>query len=151
MSRIIKKEVEIEHPLEDILEIEPGTTMTTRAEILPAPTSIVLADYDEKDTEIEEKLDEIYQSAMGQAESIGDQIEVVEGKYKARVGEVSASMLTVALGAVREKRELKQHKDKFTLSSRTGDNPRTVNNNLILTHKEMLDLVKGKKPVNDED
>ena len=99
---VVKQEKIIEHPLESIFDIEPMTTPAEYNAIVPDEV-IPTVGYDDKDNEIEGKLEEIYASAMGQVGVISDEIERVEGKYKARMSEVSATMLNVALSAVREK------------------------------------------------
>jgi len=144
--KTIKKEKLIAHPLENTFDIEPGTTVVEYTEVLPA--EIVKApEYDKKDDEIEGKLEEVYTSAMGGVAAVGDAMETVEGKYKARIGEVTAAMLNVALGAVREKRELKQHKDKITVEAAESGTPNTVNNNLVVADRnEILRILAGKKP-----
>jgi hypothetical protein len=103
--------------------------------------AVPMANYDAKDDEIEEKLEEIYTIAMDQVQTLGDEIERVEGKYKARMGEVSATMLNVALGAVREKSALKMHKDKLTpVAGSTG--ARTVNNTLNVVTADRNELLR---------
>lgn len=119
----------IEHPLECVFDIEPNTTITTYNEILPEQP-VEMPNYDQKDDEIELKLEEIYGVAMGQVSLVADEMERVEGKYKARIGEVTANMLGVALGAVREKRAMKEHKDK--LQTRTIKNTGNVTNNTLV-------------------
>jgi hypothetical protein len=131
--------------MEDILDIESGTTMTEYKEVLPAPI-VNAPSYDAKDTEIEEKLEEIYSIALSNVETIADEMDRVEGKYKARIGEVTATMLNVALGAVKEKRELKQHKDKQAIDAAAGGTPHTVNNNLVVADRnEILRMLRDKK------
>ena len=81
---------------------------------------------------------------MGNVATIADEMERVEGKYKARIGEVTATMLNVALGAVREKTALKMHKDKLTPIPGAG--PQTVNNNLVVADRnEILQMLLQKK------
>lgn len=122
----------IAHPLEDVFGIPPNTTIVDQqiVEHQPSPVTVV---YDDKDVEIDEKLDKIYNTAMDNAEALADEIEVVEGKYKARMGEISATMLTVALGAVREKAQFKTNKDRLKPNT---NNPRAVgdNNNISNTN-----------------
>lgn len=143
MNASITHQKLIAHPLEIELGIEPGTTVVEYKEHIPAEI-IQPPSYDEKDLEIEEKLEEIYTEAMGQVSTLGDEIERVEGKYKARIGEVSATMLNVALGAVREKSHLKQHKDKVVPAGPVGGS-HTVNNNLIVADRnELLRLMIDK-------
>lgn len=140
---LIKKEKYIEHPLEDVLDIDSGTTIVEYREALPADV-VSMPTYDAKDDEIEGKLEEIYTVAMEQVQVISDETERVEGKYKARMGEVTATMLNVALGAVREKSALKMHKDKVSPANQSG--PSTVNNNLIVADRnEILRALLDKK------
>jgi hypothetical protein len=143
--KTVKKTKTIEHPMEQVLDIEPGTTVVEYHEMLPAEI-VQMPDYDKKDAEIEEKIEEVYTAAMGNVATVADEMERVEGKYKARIGEVTAAMLNVALGAVREKRELKMHKDKVAIEVSQGGNPRTVNNNLVVADRnEILRILADKK------
>lgn len=145
MSKIIKKERTIEHPLEEIFQLEPGTTVVEYKEVVP--TEILQApEYDDKDSEIEAQFQEIYDVAMGNVTAMSDEIERIEGKYKARAGEVTATMLSVALSAAREKAQLKSHKDKMSTEKITAGRPGTVNNNLIVADRnEILRAFLDKK------
>lgn len=148
MSSIITKEKLIEHPLEEVFDLDAGTTMVEYSEVLPAEV-VAMPNYDQKDDEIEGKLEEIYTTAMGQVAVIGDEMERVEGRFKARIGEVTATMLNVALGAVREKSVLKMHKDKLTPAQQAASTPHTVNNNLIVADRnELLRLMIDKAAAN---
>lgn len=136
---IIKTEEKaIEHPLETMFDIEPGTTMVEYREVLPEKP-VEMPNYDQKDDEIELKLEEIYGVAMGQVALVADEMERVEGKYKARIGEVTATMLNVALGAVREKRQMKEHKDKLSpIRNTIGDHNTITNNNVVVADRNEL-------------
>lgn len=153
-KKLIKTK-QIEHPMEEVLEIEPGTTVVEYKELVPVEP-VKIAEYDVKDDEIEGKLEEIYTVAMGQVEAVGDELDRVEGKYKARIGEVTANMLNVALGAVREKREMKSHKDKLfvsasALKNKLAGGEKTVNNNLIVADQsEILRVIQGEKKDEDD-
>lgn len=125
----------INHPLEQLFEIESGTTIVEYHEVLPEKP-IEMPNYDKKDDEIEIKLEEIYATAMGQVTLVADEMERVEGRYKARIGEVTATMLNVALGAVREKRIMKEHKDKLTPGKpATGS---VTNNTLVVASDSIV-------------
>lgn len=140
---INKTEKNIQHPLENVFDIEAGTTVIEQTTV-SLPAVVLPPSYDDKDDEIETRLEEIYAVAMSNVATISDEIERVEGKYKSRIGEVTATMLGVALGAVREKRELKQHKDKNALATQTAKTPGTVNNNLIVADRnEILRIMQG--------
>ena len=147
------KEKVIAHPLEAEFNITSNTTVVEVIDVVPVQT-VATPEYDDKDVEIEEKLDTIYKKALAHAEALGDEIEMVEGRYKARVGEVAATMLNVALASVREKSHMKQHKDKLS-TTRKGEVPTggggTTNNTLVVAnHSELLkllqDQMKPKKP-----
>ena len=58
-----EKEVIINHPMEEVLEIEPGTTVAT---VVERNTDLVVAEeFDEKDQEIDAQFQEVYDAAMG--------------------------------------------------------------------------------------
>lgn len=138
--KIVTKEKAIEHPLESVFDLDPGTTMVEYKEIVPAEI-VPMPNYDHKDDEIEGKLEEIYTVAMTNVATISDEMERVEGKFKARIGEVTAAMLNVALSAVREKSQLKQHKDKLSPTA-GAKGPTTVNNNLIMDRNELIKMLQ---------
>ena len=137
--KIIKKEKSIEHPLEEVFDIDAGTTIVEYHEVVPA-VIVHMPTYDEKDDEIEGQYEEIYTIAMSQVADIGDELGRVEGKYKARIGEVTATMLNVALSAVREKAQLKMHKDKLTPMSGSGPNTANNNSNITADRNELIRL-----------
>lgn len=140
MSKFIMEEIETDHPMEEVLGIEPGTTLMERPKA--EPTEIVVTeDYDEKDIEIERQLEDVYKAAMIQFEITCEESEKVEGRYKARNGEVAIQALTTALAAVRTKAEVKSSKDKV----RTKSSPKTLNQNLIVADRNELLKVLGNK------
>jgi hypothetical protein len=141
-NEIIRTEIEvpIDHPLEEVFDIEPGTTLlpTTVRET----QQVTMPSYDEKDKEVENQFNEVYDSAMGAFESLYQETEVIEGKYKARSGEVAVQFLNAALAAAQSKSQLKQHKDKISTVVNKG--PSTVNNNLIVGDRnDILRQLRG--------
>ncbi len=140
----IQKTKTIEHPMEQILDIEPGTTLVHYEESLPVPL-IEHEEYDEKDNEIEQQFQEVYEKAMDAFDAQSDITDTVEGKYAARNAEVSVQFLNTALAAAKEKSGLKQHKDKLEVSKAEAGKPKAVNNNLILDRNELLRLIQSTK------
>lgn len=141
----VTKEKIISHPLEDALGIEPCSTVVEYQEFIPAEI-VEMPNYDEKDNEIEGKLEEIYTLAIGNVSAISDEMDRVEGKYKARIGEVTATMLNVALGAVKQKADLKAHKDKLSLDKASAKTPHTLNQNLVVADRnDILRALMGDK------
>jgi len=144
MARQIKKtEKPAEHPLEDVLEIESGTTMTEFIEPeMPAEAVKIEGVYDDKDAEIEDQLQEIYETAMTQFEVQSGVVETVEGKYAARNAEVAVQFLTAALNAVQTKATVKSNKDKLVVKAHTDARPKTLNQNLIMDRNELMKLLE---------
>lgn len=136
-SRKGKKVVKtIEHPLEEFFEIESGTT---EVEVFERDGEVLSAEgYDSKDAEIEKQFQEIYDSAMEGYDVLAEEMERVEGKYVARVGEVSVQHLNAALNAAQAKMKLKEHKDKLESKGTSSPSHVTTNNNLIVDDRELF-------------
>lgn len=134
-KEIVIVQKNIEHPLEDVFDIEPGTTLVTRAE--QHTDLVVPVDYDEKDTEIEESIQEVYDKAMSGYERIQDECEDIEGRYLPRMMEVGVQHLKMALDAAEAKQRMKELKDKLSAKTKTVG-PKTVNNNLVISREDLL-------------
>ena len=145
-------EVETEHQLEEIFDIEAGSTLV---ETQKSSTDMVVAEeYDGKDDEIEGQFQEVYDAAMDAYEgSTGPEMQDIEPKYRARNMEVSVQYLNTALNAAKHKADLKAHKDKISVAAKSAKaGSRTVNNNLIVDRNELLKQIMGRgeeKPVID--
>lgn len=131
--------------MEEILDIEPGTTIMERVETLPSEI-VAAEEYDNKDNEIEKQFQEVYDSAMTAFEYASETTQVIEPKYRARNEEIAVQYLNTALAAAREKAMLKQHKDKVSVAKGKAMAPKTVNNNLIVADRnEILKSLRGDK------
>lgn len=136
-------EKEIEHPLEEVFDIEPGTTLVEREESLPLQL-VQHEQYDRKDKEIEDQLEEIRAAAMDAFDAQNDVVDTVDGKYAARNAEVAVQFLNTALQAIKEKSTLKIHKDKLTVDKANAGKPGTQNNTVnIFDRNELLKLMSG--------
>jgi hypothetical protein len=136
--KITTTEEYIEHPMEDVFDIESGTTLITKEEVVSGEL-VLPGNYDDKDHEIEDQFQEVYDAAMT---SFADQAGLLltsDPKYSARNMEVANAFLNTALAAAKEKSSVKQHKDKLSKT----DGPKTVNNNLIMDRNELLKMLKG--------
>jgi len=137
-------EIPIEHPLEQVFDIEEGSTLVPTT--VRSTEMVSIQQYDQKDNEIEGQFQEIYDASMGAFESMFQEAEVIEGKYKARSGEVAVQFLNAALAAAQSKSQLKQHKDKLVNNVR---GPSTVNNNLIVGDRnDILRKLRDMDPEN---
>lgn len=100
-----------EHPLEEEFDIERGSTEVAQYEY---QGEYISGDgYDEKDSEVEGQYQEVYDKAMSGYAELSEEVEDVEGKYKARLAEVSLQYLNTALNAAERKGKMKEHKDKL--------------------------------------
>lgn len=138
------KEIATTHPMEEVFDLEPGTTLEERE--VRETELCVPDDYDQKDSEIEEQIQEIYDAAMGAFESQCDETELVEGKYKARNAEVAVQFLNSALAAAKEKASLKAHKDKTAIATgklKGGPNQVTNNNIIVADRNDILKRLAG--------
>jgi len=138
-------EIAIEHPMEDVLGIEPGTTLVDTQK--STTELVVVEEYDEKDDEIEGQFQEVYDAAMDAYEGSTDgDIQDIEPKYRARNMEVAVQYLNTALNAAKMKSDVKMHKDKLGASTKNKPGgAKTVNNNLIVDRNDLLRAM-GRKP-----
>jgi len=128
-------------PLEETFEVEPYVTQGDIMEY-DEKDNIVGESYDEKDKSLDEEFNNVYVKALDAYSSLSEELEFVEGKYKARVGEVSNQFLNTALNAAKEKANLKGHKDNLVMK----ETNKTTNNNLFVgNHEELLKLLKDTK------
>ena len=137
------------HPLEDIFGLPSGTTEVT---VIQRQTQLVEhSDFDEKDSEIEEQFQEVYDVAMSTFENQVEMLERAETdpKYVARQMEVAAQFLNTALAAAKEKASLKTTKDKLLAAQRTGagNNVPSVGNGepIVMSHSALLKMLRDAK------
>lgn len=142
-TKITDAEREISHPLEEVFDIEENTTIVPYKKV---KTDLVPYEpFDVKDEELESQLQELYDMAIEAFENQQSESDTMEARFKARNAEVAAQYLKTALEAVREKRELKQHKDRINKKD-SG-----TANNLTLSRNDIIKLLQGVKPVNTID
>ena len=143
-------EKQINHPLETTFDIEQGSTMLPAVEVEQPVADCVI--YDDKDAEIDKQLQELYNKALSAYETQMLNAEMIEPKYKARAQEVAVQMLNTALATIKEKRELKQHKDKHLVAEKKASSGGVTNNNLIVTDRnDLLKLIKGSSDPESEE
>lgn len=136
------KEVNIEHPMEKVLDLEENSTSLVVADrqsnVVQAPS------YDEKDEEIETQFQEVYDAAMEAFDTQMNDSMSIEPKYRARNQEIAVQFLNAALNAASHKSSMKQHKDKVTLDHAKNAGPKTLNQNLIVADRnEILKHLHG--------
>lgn len=135
------------HPLEKTFELEAVVNDYEIIEYEESRDIVIGQSYDNKDASIDEEFDTIYHKAINAYDSMSEEMELVEGKYKARVGEVSNQFLSTALSAAKEKMNMKHHKDKLLVKEATAS---TTNNNLFVgNHEELLKVLQEAKGIDN--
>lgn len=139
MTDFETKEKAIEHPLEDVFGVEPGTTMVETIQAVPT-TTVSPASYDDKDQEIDDQFQEVYDLALTEFEKQSGR--VVEAKFAARNGEIAAQFLNTALAAAKAKHDVKKDKDKATSKQPASiGNVENQNNLVVADRNDLLDLL----------
>lgn len=134
------------HPLENLFNIENGSTDLEPYANLPIETRktdlVKIPElYDNKDQEIEEQFQEIYDYAISAYENQAKEIQHVEPKYRARNHEMAIQYLNTALQAAKEKSGVKANKDKLNIDKQKLEKKTsTTNNNLIIGNRN--DILK---------
>lgn len=136
-----KKTEIIEHPLEKVFDLPECTTIVS-TEYISKEEVVSTDEYDDKDIEIESQIQDVYELAIEAYHNQVGIINNIEPQFSSRNAEVANQFLGTALDAIREKRQIKQHKDKIKQQKTISNN--TVNNNLIIDRNEMLRLMLGK-------
>lgn len=127
--------------LEDVFDLTPCTT-TKDIVVVDQQPIIRPSEYDDKDGEIDEQFQEVYDKAMSAFEYQMERADStdVEPKYVARMHEVAANYLNTALAAAKEKASIKSNKDKVVATVKKAA-AMTQNNTLVVTHGSLLDML----------
>jgi hypothetical protein len=149
----MNNKIKIEHPLEDVLNIESGSS-SIDIEQQYAMTDEVRAsvaeatEKDEEDIVIEKKIDDVYDAAMGAFENQTALTEMVEPRYAARNAEVAANYLNIALNAANSRAKIKIERKRASTFVPFGGGNKTTNNLIVADRNELLRMIQvDDKPV----
>lgn len=133
----------VDHPLEEFFNIEPASTEVVKYQRKTELTPY--QEFDEKDTELEETYQEIYDAAMTGYDNLQEMIDTADTKFAARLGEVSVQHLNVALAAASKRANLKENKDKLLVRAKTAGAKGNTTNNIVLVEdrNELLRRLMG--------
>jgi len=122
----------IDHPLEELLNIESGSTEMVAFERVPDET-VQTIEYDDKDTQLEEELTEIQREALETFDALRDQMDsTTDNRQKARLAEVANQLLSTSLDAVKQKLKTKAEKDKLAKQKVTQAPSKVITNNTVI-------------------
>lgn len=135
------------HVLEGLFDLEPGTTMVNRLVVAePEPEDEVDIPaaplYDDKDAEIDNQFQQVYNAAFMTFEAQRMSTEGMNPQFQARALEVAQQFLNTALAAASEKAKLKAAKDKIV---KPVANVNNTTNNLVMDRDSMLKMLMNSK------
>ncbi len=131
--------------LEDVFDLMPGTT-TKDVIVVDEQPSLIPSDYDDKDGEIDEQFQEVYNKALAAFEFQMERADStdIDPKYVARMHEVAAGYLSTALAAANAKATLKSGKDKLATVMKKAASV-TNNNTVIMTHTDAIKALRERR------
>lgn len=137
--------------LEDVFDLVPGTTTKDVVVVETQPIHRPV-EYDEKDAEVDEQFQEVYDKAMSAFEYQMERADStdVDPKYVARMHEVAANYLNTALAAAKEKATIKTNKDKINAVMKKAAAV-TNNNTVIMSHTDAIKALRERKREQEED
>ena len=144
----------IEHPLTKLFDME---TYDAEADDQKAyemqevpkeqlPVAQEGAQIDSKDADdilIEGRIDEVYKEAMNAFKSQNDMIEVIDPRYMARMAEVAATYLNLALSAAnsRARNKTDRIRSKQFVPYANNGGGKTTTNVVVATREEVLRMI----------
>lgn len=135
--------INVSHPLEQVFDLE--TNSTQRSVVTPTPVetlpAVVTAQYDQKDNSIEAELSAVHTEAMAVANEMKSQMSFADPRGLPRMGEVAIQALNTALDAIKQKADIKKHKDKIALTGGAESVNNVTNNTLIIDRSALLDRI----------
>lgn len=139
------------HPLEDIFNIEPGSTYDIARidddnEMIAVPEQAVAPTYqdDAEDKDINEKIESIFEAAMDAYENQTALTEIVEPRYAARNAEVAAQYLNTALNATALKARTKNDKRRSSQFVPFNNTNISGSNVVVASRNEILEMLRNK-------
>lgn len=138
------------HALETVFNIEPKTTSTDLIEYpvveVPVvevcdpdnPNLIPAHEYDIRDASIDAQLSLIQGEALALNEKLKQSMATSDPRSTVKLGEIAVSALGTALEAVKQKSNIKVHKDKLKTNGGITSATTTINNNTIVVSRSEL-------------
>lgn len=130
----------IEHPFEDIFNIESGSTEIDDTVVLQGEL-VTYEAYDLKDQELDHQFQFVFDNAIHSYKTTVQSVERGSDPGNSHKNlEVANQFLSTALSAIKEKADMKYKKDKSRAS-----NTNITNNNLIMDRDALLAMIAGPK------
>jgi hypothetical protein len=132
----------ISSPLEDIFDIESGTTEKA-LQLVPQSTEMASIDETEE-TEIAVQLNTVYNYALEAFEQQTANVQTIDPKFAARTAEVAAQYLNIALSAVNTRVSNRDRREKRKGGKIENQNAENIQNNIIVADRnELLRMIRA--------
>lgn len=146
------------HPLEKVFDLNPATfvepesvQISQREHALTDPTSgeiikrssepdLSALEKEERieDLHIDGQLETIHNAAMTAYEKQARMTDEVDPKFGARMGEVAAQFLNIALNSVNSRVDAKYKRQKVRIAKADAGTPKTLNQNVIVADRNAV-------------
>lgn len=143
---------QVGHSLEHVFDLEANTTVLPSsgvAHVSPTPPAVAAVEpdesYDTRDAAIQSELDTIQATAMALATSLQQTMEFSEPRLHPRLGEISVQALGAAIEVMKQKIDIKKHKDKLHINGGVDKITNTQHNTLVIDRNDLLKQLLGKK------
>lgn len=136
-----------ENPLDNLFDVDPAgpnevveydqvTDSELAAMAAPAPPT----EKDAEDTEVDKKIDAVYDAALETFQNQMAYTEIIEPRYAARNAEVAASYLNIALQAAATRARVKGDR-KRQAGFIPGMGNKITNNTIVATRDEIMRMI----------
>ena len=129
-------------PLDAMFDIDPGgrdEMVEYDQAALPVPVAAETPK-DEEDTEVDRKIDAVYDAAIETFQNQMEYTQMIEPRYAARNAEVAATYLNIALQAAATRARVKGDR-KRTGQFIPGMGNKVTNNTIVATREEILRMI----------
>lgn len=143
----MKPQTRFENPLDTLFDIDPDDgnsdivayEQITEGEVQALAAPGAVPEKDDEDTEIDKRIDEVYNLAIETFQNQNAMIEILEPRYAARNAEVAASYLNIALNAATQRARVKG--DRKRIGTFIPQGGRVTNNTIVATRDEIMRMI----------
>lgn len=139
-------DTKFQNPLDNLFDIDPAAQsevieyeQVTEGEIAAMAEPTKPPEKDAEDTEVDKKIDAVYDAALETFQNQMAYTEIIEPRYAARNAEVAASYLNIALQAAATRARVKG--DRKRVGGFIPPGSRVTNNTIVATRDEIMRMI----------
>lgn len=135
----------LQNPLDELFDIDGSDREMveyeqTELQKLP-PADGAPVEKDAEDTEVDRKIDEVYDAALTTFQNQMAYTEIIEPRYAARNAEVAATYLNIALSAAQARARVKTDRKRSGVFIPGANGNKITNNTIVATREEILRMI----------